>query len=222
MNLDYLETHLTDHCNLNCSGCGHFSPLSQPIFSKFDRFKIDLNRLKDLFENIATIRLMGGEPLLHPSILDFIEFTRSVFPKARITIVTNGILLLKQPNQFWEKCSQYRIVIQITKYPIFLDHDLIEKKRSKFNVKIETSATIEYFYRGLNISGDSDPNVAFQYCQSQFKCPFLKNGKIYICAFPALVHIFNHYFSKNICVTESDFIDIHQSIQGQDYNIFYK
>lgn len=30
--LDYVEFHLADHCNLNCRGCGHFSPIADETF----------------------------------------------------------------------------------------------------------------------------------------------------------------------------------------------
>ena len=35
-----LEIHLVDHCNLNCGGCNHFSPIAKPWF-------IDPNYFKD-------------------------------------------------------------------------------------------------------------------------------------------------------------------------------
>jgi organic radical activating enzyme len=216
MILHYLETHLVDHYNLNCKGCGHFSPLSDKKFTDFKSFERDLIRLRELFDNISIIRLMGGEPLLHPDVSAFLEFTRLTFHDARIVLVTNGILLLKQSERFWEKCSKNDVVIEITKYPIKLDFEAIEKKRKSFSVKIETRGIVTRFYKGINIAGNSDPSIAFHYCQSKFKCPFLQDGKIYICAFPALVHIFNKYFVRSIPVTEADSIDIYANINGSD------
>lgn len=216
MILDYLEIHLADHCNLNCKGCGHFSPLSEEKFTDFITFRKDFIRLKELFDNIFKIRLMGGEPLLHPDVLIFLEFTRFIFPDARISLVTNGLLLPMQSEIFWEKCFRNNIVIEITKYPIKLDFESIEKKGGSSLVKIEIGEMKTHFYKGINIEGNSDPSTAFHSCQLKFKCPFLKGGKIFICAFPALVHVFNKYFAQSIPLKKEDSIDIYDNINASD------
>jgi MoaA/NifB/PqqE/SkfB family radical SAM enzyme len=85
-----VETHLADHCNLVCKGCSHFSSLiTQKHFTNLAIFKRDFLQMKTLFNDLYEIRLMGGEPLLHPSIIDFIEFSRKTFPLAKISIYTN-------------------------------------------------------------------------------------------------------------------------------------
>ena len=37
--IESLEYHITDHCNLNCAGCSHFSPLAKPWFVDPDTFE---------------------------------------------------------------------------------------------------------------------------------------------------------------------------------------
>ena len=95
--LAYLELHLTDHCNLNCRGCSHYCPLAPRQYADLSRYQSDMHRIRQLFRNIHTIRLMGGEPLLHPDPASFVIATRAVFPQARIRFVTNGILLPQGP-----------------------------------------------------------------------------------------------------------------------------
>ena len=63
--MNYLEHHITDHCNLKCRGCSHFSPLAQEWFESVEDFKKDFSQLASLMP-VNIIRLMGGEPLLHP------------------------------------------------------------------------------------------------------------------------------------------------------------
>ena len=36
---------IVDHCNLNCKGCGHFSPLASKSFLDLETFENDLRRL---------------------------------------------------------------------------------------------------------------------------------------------------------------------------------
>jgi hypothetical protein len=206
--LSYLETHLVEHCNLNCKGCGHFSSIAEEQFADFAIFERDFSRLGDLFENISTIRLMGGEPLLHPGVTSFTTCVRGVFPRAEICLVTNGILLPKQPADFWESCAANDIVIQITRYPISLDFDGIADIARGFGVKLQVSETISSFLQFMNFAGDSDAAVSFRNCQARFKCPFLQDGRISLCSMPASVHIFNQEFQKNIPVSAEDSIGI--------------
>ena len=86
--LRYVETHLTDDCNLNCRGCGHCAPIAETWFADGSSFRRDMDRLARLFSNIAVIRLMGGEPLLHPDAAWFFRVTRQAFPRAEIALVT--------------------------------------------------------------------------------------------------------------------------------------
>ena len=78
--LDYFEYHISDHCNLKCRGCGHYSNIAIPRFGDLEKYIKDLERLKELFWGIKTIRLMGGEPLLNNKLSDFMFYTRDFFP----------------------------------------------------------------------------------------------------------------------------------------------
>jgi hypothetical protein len=149
-------------------------------------------------------------------LLKFLEFTRSLFPDSSISIVTNGTLLLKQPDKFWEECSKNRILVQISQYPIKCDLETIKKRGEMFNVEMSITKKITHLYKFINIEGDSDPAVAFSKCRSLVECTFLEDGKIYPCWVPPTIHNFNKYFDKNIPVTEADYINIHDNIKGPD------
>ena len=126
--LDYLELHLTDHCNLNCKGCSHFSPIATKWFAKLSDYRHDLERLSQLFFNIRKIRLLGGEPLLHPEVNAFIAATRQHFPLASVVLVTNGILLPTMDEDFWKCCQKNGVTIDMTIYPpVSKKRDVIRK-----------------------------------------------------------------------------------------------
>ena len=70
--LQQLSIPVTRHCNLNCCGCSSFAPLSPPEFLKQDQFASDMERLSSLLnQNLITLYLMGGEPLLHEELPRF-------------------------------------------------------------------------------------------------------------------------------------------------------
>jgi len=119
--LAYLEMHLTTHCNLRCKGCSQFSPIADISFAKVSDHERDMKQLSILFSNIETIRLIGGEPLLHPEIEQFLNITRKYFVNSNICIATNGSLLQNMSESFWEACRINNIKINWTVYPPFFD-----------------------------------------------------------------------------------------------------
>ena len=128
----FFEVHLAEHCNLNCAGCNHFSPLAEPEFTDPATLDKDFARLASLFgEKMSHINLLGGEPLLHPSLNECMQIARRHFPKTRITLVTNGLLLTRQKDEFWQTCRENQITIQVTRYPIKLDFDQMLENSSR-------------------------------------------------------------------------------------------
>jgi hypothetical protein len=212
--LAYLETHLTEHCNLNCKGCSHLCPLAPPWFADLRQHETDMRRLSQLFNNITKIRLMGGEPLLHPDAASFITVTRAVFPEARIHFVTNGMLLPKAPAGFWEACRNTNTTIDLSLYPLFRHRidgwrALCKAERVSLRVK-----SLETFYAVVNPEGDSDKHEAFSLCRRRYYCPYLKEGRLYPCVIPASIHYFNRSFGYQIASDRG--INIHaRSMNGR-------
>jgi hypothetical protein len=210
-----LETHLVDHCNLKCKGCSHFAPLvNGEVFTETEVFKRDFNRMKALFEHIYEIRLMGGEPLLHPELLTFCNFIRNLYPNTNVSIYTNGILLLKMPDEFWRTCSENNILIKITYYPVDLSVAEIKRTAKKNNVRLKIPKQIKHFFRHFNIDGDSDPKASFSNCRLMFQTPQLRDGKIFPCFFPAYAHTFSQYFNQSLYASEDDYINIFSNIDS--------
>lgn len=179
--IKYMETHLCDHCNLNCKRCGHFCNLiNEEIFTDLEQYKKDIVELSKKIQ-IGQIRLMGGEPLLHPQVNEFVIATRQAFPKSDIRIVTNGILLPAMKEDFWETCRANRVKIDLSKYPIvgnkFSEYlDLLDDN----NVALGYIHLAKKFHSKRNENGDSDIVEAFKACSSK-NCVTLWKQKIWVC-----------------------------------------
>lgn len=83
-----IEIELTSACNLKCVMCSSYLrprvPLSKEILLKL---------FEEVSEDAKKITLQGGEPFLHPELLDI---TDSIFKKGfQCTIFTNGTILNK-------------------------------------------------------------------------------------------------------------------------------
>ncbi|MCL2065016.1 MAG: lysylphosphatidylglycerol synthase domain-containing protein [Candidatus Cloacimonetes bacterium] len=206
--------HLTDHCNLNCKGCNHFSPLSEEHFLDVEKYESDCRKFSSIASNkVKLIKLLGGEPLLHKEIVRLIEITRKYFSQTAIELWTNGILLVNMPQQFFECCAKNKVLISITPYPIKLDFDKINEIKEKYKVRIVKDKTTFHLTQKfrrytLDLNGSQDAKNNFIRCRSSH-CSTLRDGKYYLCNTAAYIDIFNHYFNENLEINPKDYIDIY-------------
>jgi hypothetical protein len=107
-----IEYNLTEHCNLRCHGCDHNSPLMPERYADLDEFRRDLSALAPALD-LETINLIGGEPLLHPQLCDFIRAARDAGLARTVTVISNGVLLHKVEEAFWELTDR----LMLTRYP---------------------------------------------------------------------------------------------------------
>ena len=214
-NLKNLDYHLAEHCNLNCKNCDHFSPIAKPCLAKIEDFERDIKRFAQISrQKLYKLNLLGGEPLLNPQIIDFMRIARENLPKTKIRIITNGILLNEQKEDFWHACNKYDIKIVVTKYPIKLDFEKIKNTAKKHNVKFkfygETGGVTKTSYHlPLDLKGQQNISENFANCFHANRCVMLKNGKIYPCTVAPNIEHFNKFFGYEIPLTDQDGIDIH-------------
>jgi len=82
---------VTRRCNLSCAYCTEFDKTSEPV--PFDTLAARLARLRAL--KTWAICLTGGEPTLHPRLVDLVaEARRLGFPRRQM--ITNGLLLTRE------------------------------------------------------------------------------------------------------------------------------
>lgn len=216
----YLTNFVVDinsHCNLNCRGCDHFSPLAEEKFYDLTQFENDIERLSILTDgSVDKIGIMGGEPLLNPNVLKYLEISKKYFPNTKVRLVTNGILLTKQNELFWKTLHDLDIYVEYTKYPINLKYDEIDEIINKYNVHIDLygcdNKVIKTSYKiPLDLKGSQNVMKNFLSCFHSNYCITLKNGKLYTCTVAPNIEHFNKYFNKNIPLTERDGIDIYKA-----------
>ncbi len=212
--LQHLEFHLADHCNLRCKGCTHFSNLvKEPVFADMEQYKKDIVRLSELFDNIKEIHLMGGEPLLNPNVEEYIRVTREAFPYAEIAVATNGLLITTMQQSFFDMILATDTMISISDYTC-LDEEKILNCLSQHGIrKCELRNGKQFFAKNLNPAADEDPGTIYAQCPRRV-CTFLGKGSIAACVQPFVIHYFNEYFGQNF--SDGGAISLYDNIDGQD------
>jgi MoaA/NifB/PqqE/SkfB family radical SAM enzyme len=161
------------------------------------------------------VELLGGEPLLHSDLLAVLGITGKYFYGLDLKLVTNGILLLKQTNEFWEICNKNNIKIVVTKYPINLQFSKIEQVAKKHNVILNYYGETELIPRmlhkvPLNISGNENQQKSFELCYKANSCISLDEGRIYTCPTVPYIKYFNKQFGTDLTISNEDYIDIYK------------
>lgn len=211
-----LHIHLADHCNLDCRGCDNFSPIAPAVFADVSTFENDCKQISKLCgDKIDEIQLLGGEPLLHRQIVDFIEIARKYFPNNKIVIISNGVLIPRMKADFWETCRKNNIEIIVTKYPIKLDFDAIRNKAESENIKFSFYGNTEKIDKTmqctpLDLEGKQNGKDSFLRCSRANRCVAMDNGKMYTCSLIPYVKYFNTQFNKDLKITNKDYLDIYK------------
>jgi MoaA/NifB/PqqE/SkfB family radical SAM enzyme len=208
--LHRLLFHVTDHCNLNCKGCTHFSNISPQRFADLDAYRADMTRLTEVFSGITEIFLLGGEPLLHPEIASFITTTRELFPESRINVMTNGVKVPHMPDEFWEAMRTAGAWLLCDDYPAGPTRAEIDALTRTQGVEIEwTDPREEFFKLPIDIEGKQDAKASFRSCRGVMNCPILRDGRLYPCAYTAFIDIFtDRYGVEGVDAGERDSISV--------------
>ena len=115
----YFDWHLTNWCNFKCSYCPVLDVITND-FSVDDHapYRMVLARLKNV-ETSFNVCLTGGEPTLHPNILEILEELSKIEYSQDIAMFTN----MSRPLPFYEKIraiGSNKIVVFASYHPEFV------------------------------------------------------------------------------------------------------
>ena len=168
LNLNFLSIDVVKGCNLSCVSCGDFS-------SDRERSYIPAGDVRDILAYVAPhvksefARFSGGEPLLHPNLLDIISLFLKRFK--RVEIATNGLLL----PSIHDKVDD-RVLFLVTRYKGVNDHI--------FSAKWEARVVPINVQRWINADYDPDHDedaAKVIYTSCPYRMVKVALGKVYAC-----------------------------------------
>ncbi len=106
------EINVVEHCNLSCRACSHLSPVLPKSYVDPETMARDLKVLAGSY-HVRMLRLLGGEPLLHPDLSSVIAAARHSGVGDAIVVVTNGLLLPRMTDAFWSSVD----AVEVSLYP---------------------------------------------------------------------------------------------------------
>lgn len=109
-NVDFYIAHA---CNMNCPNCGSFNNYNfrgnflwkdyEDVYTQWAN-RVHLNR----------ISILGGEPLANPSILEWIQGVRKLFPNSTMRLTTNGTLIKSTDTKLYNTLLENKTKLQVS------------------------------------------------------------------------------------------------------------
>lgn len=203
--LDFMEVHAADHCNLNCKNCSMFSGLVKgEVYADYEKTAAGLRKLKEFFTHVKVFRVLGGEPLLNERLSDYLYLIREIYPYAEIRVISNGILVPKMSGELIQALRENDVSFIVTGYPA-LDgiadqvNDFLRGKKIRHVV----SPTVMQFQKIYNAGGNSDIRSTFSNCNWKNTCANMKKGRIAACFVPFVFPYFSEQFKLDLPKDES-------------------
>ena len=105
-----VEINAVRHCNIRCRSCSHGSPSMRPWFADPEQTGRDLAALTPWL-SVEHVRILGGEPLLHPHLVELLRAVRDSGLGARRRLLTNGLGLGDRPVEFWNEVEEVHVSV---------------------------------------------------------------------------------------------------------------
>jgi organic radical activating enzyme len=96
--LDKVEFYITNVCNLNCDQCNRFNDYKFAGWQRWGEYE-DIHQRWAKLVDIKHLVILGGEPLLNPSINEWITGLSNIWRRP-IQILTNGTRLNHTPGLY--------------------------------------------------------------------------------------------------------------------------
>lgn len=207
--LPFLETMITQVCNISCHGCTNYSDLQHRGYVTWEDGKDQLEQWLKVID-IPDFGIMGGEPLINPEVRAWLLGVRGLMPNSQIRFTTNGLLLHKHLDILDLIHDIKNIVFKITVHKEdetlrgIIDDILtsnhkwkqvheygITRWKTDNDVRFQLSEPktfVKSFKNSYNNMKphNSNPAKAFDLCIQQ-TCPLLYKGKIYKCSTAGLL-----------------------------------
>ena len=181
----YLESDITDRCNLNCSGCCHFANFSlEDEFYPLENFRRDISRMAQTCD-VLKFRMLGGEPLVLKNFDSYLSFARRCFPNAQLEIYSNGTLIPSLPQKILDTLRETKCLVYLTLYPPTVKiFEKIQAKLHENSIRYDISRKVENFAAQMTLNGNNNPDKSIAACRCK-KSRSIRNGRIYKCPIDA-------------------------------------
>jgi organic radical activating enzyme len=231
--LPYAEFYITNVCNLTCQNCNRFNNYHFTGWQDWADYADIYAKWANIVD-IETPVILGGEPLLNPTILDWIQGTKALWPHRHWRITTNGTRLnhvrglydCVRETQCWIELSLHderqrneltKIVRDFLINPTVTELDFGTQYLDPSGVKIviypqtdfTTSTVVKH--KGLFNLHNSNPTKAHAICGMR-ECHHFIRGKLYKCGVVGILPDFATQHAFDLTESDKELMNSYQAL----------
>lgn len=184
-----LESHVVDHCNLTCAECCSLSPLLPPRVTTPEALARDLELAARVLAP-RVLKLVGGEPLLHPDLVELLRVARRSSIAPKLSLTTNGLLLKRMPDAFWELLDA--LTISVYPAPALPRSTIawVEDKAAELAVTLNWKAQDRFVIMSLPEPREdpAETTAVYERCWLRERCHLVHDARFYTCTRPVHFH----------------------------------
>jgi GTP 3',8-cyclase len=179
-----VEINAVWHCNIRCAWCSHASPAQDRSVADPAGVERDLAGLAS-WMRVEHVRVLGGEPLLHPDLPTLLVGIRRSGITDRVRVLTNGLGLTEVADGFWDLVDE----VHISAYPS--TEKQLQRSIAQLRSLADASGTglvVKSFdrFRISYRAPDDDRELTeriYRTCQiaNDWRCLTVESGRIYRC-----------------------------------------
>ncbi|MEV7938659.1 radical SAM protein [Kitasatospora sp. NPDC088264] len=185
------ELNVVLHCNLRCRACSHLSPVLPPWFADPAQIARDLVGLAGSY-SCGHVKILGGEPLLHPRLPEVIAAVRDSGITDRVAVCTNGRLLSSRDPWLWRLVDEIEISVYPGQAPTPVELDALRRRAEEHAVRLDVKL-VPVFRESYAEQGSEDPHLTariYRTCEivHVWRCHTVHEGVFYRCPQSYFLH----------------------------------
>ncbi len=184
----HVDMTVTTRCTLNCRHCNMFIPYYKERRDySFDELRSNIDLFFARIDYVAYFGLIGGEPMMNPSLVDVIEYLENKYSSqfGRISYASNGTIIPE--DNLLEVMKKYGVHIVVSDYSDIIPYSekilKIKDRFEAFGVDYDIKPTIEWCDFGFPerpvVRDNETLKVHLMACRPEWNG--LNDGKFYYC-----------------------------------------
>ncbi len=211
-----IDLPITTRCTLNCKHCSNLMPLyNEKSDFKLETILLGLNKFLECIDLVVRVNVLGGEPMMHPQLVDII-IALNASPKVHHTVLTTNGTIVPKDERLYKVLQNPKNEVRISEY------SQCKKTSIKLQQKLQENGiffTIKKFgpndFIWFDFGGFEERIKSLQELKEQYgKCDVewhsLLDGKLYPC--PRAAHASDIGLIENDKINYVDFFDDSKSI----------
>jgi len=179
--VESVELHVVEHCNLRCAQCCNVSPYLPERAMSVAEVRATCERLREVVRP-EVLKIMGGEPLLHPDVGGVLRAVRETGVAPRIRLFTNGLLLRTLDDEAFSALDE----LTVSSYASApLRPELVaetEERARRFDVVLNLKP-VDTFSTVLSRTArrEAEAQATYDACWLRHRCLVVRGGVFYKC-----------------------------------------